>query len=91
VQLPLAVPLIKTGVREAAVTTIGLVTVASIICGNRFGGFGQFITEGLQTSFDTKVYLGAVGSVMLAFIVDALLLGVQHWLTPWARTRGPST
>ena len=33
VQLPLAVPLIMAGVRVAAVTTIGLVTVAAIIGG----------------------------------------------------------
>ena len=48
------------GVRLAAVTTIGLVTVAAIIGGDRFGGLGQFITEGLQTYFDTKIYLGAL-------------------------------
>ena len=87
VQLPLAVPLIMAGVRVAAVTTIGLVTVAAIIGGNRFGGLGQFITEGLQTDFDTKIYLGAVGSVILAFVVDGLLVGLQRLLTPWARAR----
>ncbi|MEA2025549.1 MAG: ABC transporter permease [Chloroflexota bacterium] len=87
VQLPLAVPLIMAGVRVAAVTTIGLVTVAAIIGGNRFGGLGQFITEGLQTDFDTKIYLGAVGSVILAFLVDGLLVGVQRILTPWTRAR----
>lgn len=87
VQLPLAVPLIMSGVRVAAVTTIGLVTVAAIIGGNRFGGLGQFITEGLQTDFDTKIYLGALGSVILAFIVDGALVGVERWLTPWARAR----
>jgi osmoprotectant transport system permease protein len=87
VQLPLAVPLIMAGVRVAAVSTIGLVTVAAIIGGNRFGGLGQFITEGLQTDFDTKIYLGAVGSVVLAFVVDGALLGLQRRLTPWARAR----
>jgi osmoprotectant transport system permease protein len=87
VELPLAIPLIMAGVRVAAVTTIGLVTVAAIIGGNRFGGLGQFITEGLQTDFDTKIYLGAVGSVILAFVVDGLLVGVQRWLTPWTRVR----
>lgn len=87
VQLPLAVPLIMAGVRVAAVTTIGLVTVAAIIGGNRFGGLGQFITEGLQTDFDTKIYLGAVGSVILAFLVDGFLVGVQRFLTPWTRVR----
>jgi len=87
VQLPLAVPLIMAGVRVAAVTTIGLVTVSAIIGGNRFGGLGQFITEGLQTDFDTKIYLGAVGSVILAFVVDGALVALQRVLTPWARAR----
>ena len=87
VQLPLAIPLIMAGVRVAAVTTIGLVTVAAIIGGNRFGGLGQFITEGLQTDFDTKIYLGAVGSVILAFVVDGLLVALQRYLTPWTRAR----
>jgi osmoprotectant transport system permease protein len=87
VELPLAVPLIMAGVRVAAVTTIGLVTVSAIIGGQLFGGLGQFITEGLQTDFDTKIYLGAIGSVILAFLVDGMLVAVQRWLTPWARAR----
>jgi osmoprotectant transport system permease protein len=91
VQLPLSVPLIMAGVRVAAVTTIGLVTVAAIIGGNRFGGLGQFITEGLQRNDDTRIYLGAVGSVILAFLVDGLLVVAQRAMTPWTRagTRAP--
>jgi osmoprotectant transport system permease protein len=91
VQLPLAVPLIMAGVRVAAVTTIGLVTVSAIIGGQLFGGLGQFITEGLQTDFDTKIYLGAIGSVILAFVVDGLLVMLQRRLTPWARARADVT
>ena len=53
----------------------------------RSGGFRQFITEGLQTSFTTKIYLGAVLSVTLAFVVDGLLVWVERRLTPWARIR----
>jgi osmoprotectant transport system permease protein len=87
VELPLAVPLIMAGVRLAAVTTIGLVTVASVIGADKFGGFGQFITEGLQTSFPTKIYLGAGLSVALAFLVDGALVGLERMLTPWARVR----
>jgi osmoprotectant transport system permease protein len=89
VELPLAVPLIMAGVRLAAVTTIGLVTVASVIGADRFGGLGQFITEGLQTSFPTKIYLGALLSVVLAFVVDAILVALERALTPWARVRAP--
>ncbi len=87
VELPLAVPLIMAGVRLAAVTTIGLVTIAAVIGADKFGGFGQFITEGQQTSFPTKIYLGGVLSVLLAFTVDGLLVLVERWLTPWARAR----
>ena len=67
-------------------TTIGLATVASIL-GESFGGLGQFITEGLQTFFPTKIYVGAVLSVALAFAVDFLLVRLERRLTPWARAR----
>ena len=84
VELPLAVPLIVAGVRLAAVTTIGLVTVAAVIGAERYGGLGQLITEGLRTSFPTKIYLGALLSVLLAFLVDGLLVTLERRLTPWA-------
>jgi osmoprotectant transport system permease protein len=86
VELPLAVPLMITGIRLAVVTTIGLATVASIL-GDSFGGLGQFITEGLQTFFPTKMILGGVMSVLLAFASDFLLIQVEHRLTPWAAAR----
>jgi len=87
VELPLAVPMIMAGVRLAAVTTIGLVTIAAVIGADKFGGFGQFITEGQQTSFPTKIYLGGVLSVLLAFTVDGLLVLLERRLTPWAHAR----
>jgi osmoprotectant transport system permease protein len=86
VELPLAVPLMIAGVRLAAVTLIGLATVASIL-GSSFGGLGQLITEGLQTFFPTKYVLGGVLSVALAFIVDVVLVRVERRATPWARAR----
>jgi osmoprotectant transport system permease protein len=87
VELPLALPAIVAGVRIATVSTIGLVTVAALI---GRGGLGQFILEGLQTFFNTEIVVGAVLSVALALVADALLLGTQKVLTPWARAgRGP--
>jgi osmoprotectant transport system permease protein len=87
VELPLAVPMMITGVRLATVTTIGLVTVASIVGGSAFGGFGQLITEGLQTLFPTKYLLGAALSVLLAMVADAGLVRAEKLITPWARAR----
>lgn len=86
VELPLAVPLIIAGLRLATVTTIGLATVASIL-GDAFGGLGQFITEGLQTFFPTKIYLGAFLSVGLAVVADLAFVRLERRLTPWARAR----
>ena len=86
VELPLAVPLMITGVRLAAVTLIGLATVASIL-GSSFGGLGQLITEGLQTFFPTKYVLGGVLSVLLALVVDLVLVRVERLATPWSRAR----
>ncbi len=84
VELPLAIPLMITGLRLATVTTIGLATVAAIL-GDSFGGLGQFITEGLQTLFPTKIYVGAVVSVALAFAADFAFIQLERRLTPWAQ------
>ena len=84
VELPLALPAIFAWLRIATVTTIGLVTVTALI---GLGGLGRFILQGLQTFFATPTMVGAVLSVVLALIADALLLGAQSAVTPWARRR----
>ena len=86
VELPLAVPLILAGVRIASVTLIGLATVVAVL-GNSFGGYGQLITEGLQSFFPTKYLLGAFLSVALAFAADGLFLAIERRVTPWAHVR----
>jgi osmoprotectant transport system permease protein len=86
IEFPLAVPLMIAGIRLALVTTIGLATVASIL-GDSFGGLGQFITEGLQTFFPTKIYLGAVLSIALAFAPTFLYIRAERRLTAWSQAR----
>jgi osmoprotectant transport system permease protein len=86
IEVPLAVPLIVSGIRIASVSTIGLVMIVALI-GNNFGGLGLFIREGIQTFFSTKVYVGAVLSVALAFMADALFVAIERAITPWARAR----
>lgn len=84
VELPLALPAIVAGIRIATVTTIGLVTVTSLI---GQGGLGYFILLGLQRTFSTAIVLGAVLSVVLAVAADWLLIGTERLLTPWSRKR----
>ena len=74
VELPLALPVILTGIRIVLVQNIGLVTIAALIGG---GGFGTFVFQGMgQTAIDL-VLLGAIPTVALAFssavVLDALI------------------
>jgi len=83
VDLPLAAPAMIAGIRLAVVTTIGLVTVASLVGAG--GGLGTLIALGQENNFRTQVVLGAGLSVVLAAVFDATLLLVQRAVTPWAR------
>jgi osmoprotectant transport system permease protein len=83
VELPLALPAIVAGIRVATVSTIGLVTVAALI---GRGGLGQLILAGLNILYATEVLVGALLSVALALVADAILLGAQRSLTPWLRS-----
>ncbi|HLY64169.1 MAG TPA: ABC transporter permease [Chloroflexota bacterium] len=82
IELPLALGIIIAGIRVAAITTIGLVTVTALI---GQGGLGFFIVQGIQLFFSTPLIVGASLSVLLAVTVDALLVRLQRWVTPWAR------
>jgi osmoprotectant transport system permease protein len=70
VELPLAFPVILTGIRIVLVQNIGLATIAALIGG---GGFGVFVFQGIgQTAMDL-VLLGAVPTVALAFAAAIVL------------------
>ena len=85
IELPIALPVIVAGLRIATVTTVGLVTVTSLI---GLGGLGYFITtSGIDRFFTTSIYVGVAASVAMAVVADLLLLIVQRALTPWARAR----
>lgn len=84
VELPLALPVIIAGLRIAAVTTVGLVTVTALI---GQGGVGFFILRGLRRFFDTEIVLGTALSVLLAVAIDLALVALQWALTPWSRRR----
>ncbi|MEO6059915.1 MAG: ABC transporter permease [Candidatus Limnocylindria bacterium] len=83
VELPIALPVIVAGIRIATVTTIGLVTVTSLI---GLGGLGYLIVNtGINRFFATSIYTGVALSVALAVLADVGLERLQRWLTPWAR------
>jgi osmoprotectant transport system permease protein len=82
IEVPLAVPVIVSGLRVAVVTVIGLVTVAGLF---GLGGFGNLIDDGLTRDFPTLIVAGVVGSVVLALVFDLLLVAAGRSLTRWRR------
>ncbi|WP_299256494.1 ABC transporter permease [uncultured Kushneria sp.] len=82
VELPIALPVIVAGIRIAAVTIIGMVTVTALI---GQGGLGQLFITGFTLSFATPLIIGFVLSVALAVMVDLALVGILYCLTPWQR------
>ncbi|MEO8251397.1 MAG: ABC transporter permease [Chloroflexota bacterium] len=85
VELPIALPIIVAGLRIATVTTIGLVTIATLI---GMGGLGYLIVNiGVQRRFPTATITGVVIVVLLSTIVDLGLQVFQRRLTPWARAQ----
>ncbi|HVC02700.1 MAG TPA: ABC transporter permease [Steroidobacteraceae bacterium] len=70
VELPLALPVILTGVRIVLVQNIGLVTIAALIGA---GGLGTFVFEGIGESANDLVLLGALPTVALAIAAAVLL------------------
>jgi osmoprotectant transport system permease protein len=85
VELPLALPTIIAGLRVAVVTIISLATVAAFIVPE---GLGKPIFDALSAGdFNTKFIASGVLCILLALFADALFVGVQRVLTPWASAR----
>jgi osmoprotectant transport system permease protein len=79
-QLPIAWPVIVTGVRVAAQLTIGIAAIAAYVAGP---GLGQYIFKGLS-SIGSKnainyAVAGTVATIVLALLVDgAFILIARH-------------
>ncbi len=78
VELPLALPLLFTGIRVAAVTIVATAPIAAIAGG---GGLGDVIVN--QASYRLSGVLGAsILAMLLSALVFAALAGVQIAMTP---------
>ncbi|WP_030250310.1 ABC transporter permease [Streptomyces violens] len=79
VELPLAVPLILAGIRNALVLNVGTATLATFGGG---GGLGDLISAGIVTQRMPVLVLGSVLTIALALLVDWLASLVEVLLRP---------
>ncbi|MER7989622.1 ABC transporter permease [Streptomyces noursei] len=88
VEIPLAYPLIMTGLRSAAVQVVATTTLAALAGG---GGLGRIITAGFGNYDTAQVVAGAVLVAALALVVEGVLVVVDRAFDPMrGRRRGPS-
>ncbi len=78
VELPIAVPVILTGLRSASALTIGIAAIATYIGA---GGLGTFISRGISQTDHRQLLTGAIAVSLLAIAADWLLLLLQRLLT----------
>ncbi len=79
VDLPLASPVIWTGIQTATVQTVAAATLAAFIGG---GGLGDLILLGLTRIDPTVLLAGAVPIALLALSADVLMGYVRRWIVP---------
>ncbi len=70
VELPLAAPVILTGIRVAVVIAVGVATIAAAVGA---GGLGTYIFRGLRQNDNNLLLAGAIFSAILALLADFAL------------------
>ncbi len=83
IELPLAWPVISTGIRVSLLLSTGIAAIATLVGG---GGLGDFIKEGLgrypgALSVE-KVWTGTVFTTALALVLDATFGLIRRFTTP---------
>lgn len=83
VQLPMAWPIILTGIRVATQLAIGIAAIGAYVAGP---GLGQYIFQGLSSlgSLNALNYAlsGTLLVVLLALVVDGLFILIARFTTP---------
>lgn len=75
VELPVALPLIMTGIRTSAIAVIATATLAAYV---GWGGLGRYIIDGLAIRDNVQVFVGALSVAVLSMVVELALGAVQR-------------
>lgn len=88
VQLPMALPLILSGVRGSLLQVVSTATVAAFVS---LGGLGRLIIDGRATQDYPQMLAGAVAVAALALLLELLFLLIERLaVSPGITRRTPS-
>lgn len=74
-ELPLAMPVIVSGVRTAAVLIVGTATLGALIGA---GGMGSFILLGIDRNNTALILIGAISSAFLAILMNIVIKYLEN-------------
>ena len=77
VEVPIALPIIIGGLRNASLQVVSTATIAAYA---GLGGLGRYLFDGLATLQYDQVVAGAIVLAVLAVAIDLALAGVQRLL-----------
>jgi osmoprotectant transport system permease protein len=77
VELPVALPLIMSGVRSAFLQVVATATIAAVIS---LGGFGRYVIDGLAQQNYPMMVSGALLVAILAVVGDRILALIGHFV-----------
>ena len=80
VELPVAVPVIASGLRVAIVSNVSIVTMAALL---GIPQLGSLFTQGFQLRLVAPMVTGIVLCVVLAILFDSLIVWLNKKATPW--------
>ncbi|MEU8224423.1 ABC transporter permease [Kribbella sp. NPDC048915] len=69
VEIPIAMPLIISGVRSATLQIVSTATIAALVS---LGGLGRYVIDGLKLRDFPQMFTGALLVALLALLLDAL-------------------
>jgi osmoprotectant transport system permease protein len=79
IELPLAIPVIMTGIRISTVVTVGTAELAVLIGGK---GLGVITFTGVFAREPLLIIQGAAPTAFLAIILGVILENIEKWITP---------
>ena len=83
VELPVAVPLILTGLRVSAVQVVATATLGALVA---YRNLGTLIVTGYTSPDKGPMFAGAIAVALLALVTDGAFVLATRWLVPWRRT-----
>ncbi|MGJ9421570.1 ABC transporter permease [Aeromicrobium sp. CF3.5] len=84
VELPLAGPVLLAGLRVVSVSTVSMLSVATLV---GVSNLGSLFTDGFRRDFQTEIIVGILAIVVLALLLDLLLVLAGRLLMPWSRAQ----